>query len=119
MCAPNQGAHHVGNWKRFKSPIRRKKAECEATSGDRTMGRNIDLDPTSSMRLKKLKDILHAIAETGRKIAEGEENDDEEAEKRRSRRKFTKRIAPILNLLTPEVIEESSAHEIMNKPGEN
>jgi hypothetical protein len=42
MYAPNQGAHLVGNWKRFESPIRRKNAESEVISGDRAISRNID-----------------------------------------------------------------------------
>jgi hypothetical protein len=52
------------------------------------------------------------IAETGRDMTAGK-NDDEEGEMRRSRRKFTKRIAAISNLLMPELIKESSKHEIM------
>jgi hypothetical protein len=46
-------------------------------------------------------------------------DDNEEAEMRRLRRKLTKRIAPISNLLTPEMIEGSSEHEIMKQSGEN
>jgi hypothetical protein len=46
-------------------------------------------------------------------------DDDEEAEMRRSKRKFMKRIAPMLNLLMPELIKGSSEHEIMKESGEN
>jgi hypothetical protein len=53
MYAPNQGAHLVGNWKRFKSSIRRKNDESAITSGDRTTSRNIDWNPTRSMRCKE------------------------------------------------------------------
>jgi hypothetical protein len=52
-------------------------------------------------------------------MAEGEKNDDEEAEMRRLRKKLTKRIAPISNLLTSEMIKGSSEHEIMKQSGEN
>jgi hypothetical protein len=38
---------------------------------------------------------------------------------RRLKRKFTKRIAAISNLLTPEMIGEFSEHEIMKESGEN
>jgi hypothetical protein len=53
--------------------------------------------------LKKLKDILHTIEEAGEGTGE---DSDEGFEMRRRQAKFTKRIAPILNLLSPEVIEE-------------
>jgi hypothetical protein len=62
--------------------------------------------------LKRLKDLLHTIAETGREMTgregerEREEEEDEGVETRRLRRRFTKRITPILNLLTPQTIEE-------------
>jgi hypothetical protein len=61
--------------------------------------------------LKKLKDILHTIVE-----AEPETGSEAEhgVEKRRRQSKFTKRIAPILNLLPPETIVEhfgTSNHE--------
>jgi hypothetical protein len=46
-------------------------------------------------------------------------SDDKKAEMRRLRRKFTKRITSILNLLTPEMIERPSEHEIMKQSGEN
>jgi hypothetical protein len=57
--------------------------------------------------LKKLKNIIHTITETGRERAEAEGGEDDEwADTRRRRRKSTKRIAPILNLLPPETITE-------------
>jgi hypothetical protein len=46
-------------------------------------------------------------------------DDNEEADMRRSRRKLTKKIAPISDLLTPEMIEGSSEHEIMKQSGAN
>jgi hypothetical protein len=46
-------------------------------------------------------------------------DDNGEAEMRRLRRKFTKRLAPISNLPTPEMIEGSSEHKITRQPGEN
>jgi hypothetical protein len=57
--------------------------------------------------LKKLKDILYDITETGEReyVTEKEEEDGRIATRRR-RAKFTKRIGPILNLLSPEVIEQ-------------
>jgi hypothetical protein len=81
-------------------------AECEATSGDRTMSRNIDLDPTSLMRFKETEEQSTRDWRNGKKVG-------------RRRRGFTKRIAPILNLLAPEMIRESSTHEIMTQSGEN
>jgi hypothetical protein len=53
--------------------------------------------------LKKLKDILGEIVEGS---ARAEEADQQGADARRRRSKFTKRIAPILNLISPEVIRE-------------
>jgi hypothetical protein len=52
--------------------------------------------------LKKLKDILHMIEEAGEGTSQ---ETDEGAEMRRRQAKFTKRIAPILNLLSPEAID--------------
>jgi hypothetical protein len=46
-------------------------------------------------------------------------DDNEEGETRRLRRKLTKKIAPISNLLTPEMIEGSPECEIMKQSGEN
>jgi hypothetical protein len=53
--------------------------------------------------LKKLEDILHTIEEA--EEGTGDESD-EGFEMRRRQAKFTKRIGPILNLLSPEAIEE-------------
>jgi hypothetical protein len=58
---------------------------------------------------------LHKLEERWQK----EKKDNEEAEMRRLRRKLTKRIAPISNLLTPEMIEGSPEHEIMKQSGAN
>jgi hypothetical protein len=60
--------------------------------------------------LKKLKDFLHTIAEVGTEGVtteeEGEHRDSNEGEgRRRQRRRFTKRLAPILSLLPPETME--------------
>jgi hypothetical protein len=46
-------------------------------------------------------------------------DDSEEVEMRRFRRKLTKRIAPISNMLTLEIIEGSPEHEIMKQSGAN
>jgi hypothetical protein len=101
-------------------PIRRKKAECEVTSGDRTIGRNIDWNPTSSMRFKETeRHSTHDCRNWKRDDRRRKKDDDEEAEMRRSRRKFTKRIGPISNLLMPDLIKGSSKHEIMKQSGEN
>jgi hypothetical protein len=56
--------------------------------------------------LNKLKDILHENMETGEREGITEEENDEGVETRRRRAKFTKRITPILNLLSPDVIEQ-------------
>jgi hypothetical protein len=55
--------------------------------------------------LKKLKDIIHEIVETGEREGVTEEGEDEGVRTRRRRAKFTKRIGLILNLLSPEVIQ--------------
>jgi 3-dehydroquinate dehydratase len=63
--------------------------------------------------LKKLKDILHEIVE-GDGRAEAEDVDQEGVDARRRRAKFTKRIGPILNLISPDVVREyfgSEHHE--------
>jgi hypothetical protein len=67
--------------------------------------------------LRKLKNMLHEITNR-RSIAEQsdqeEENNADETEERRIQMKFTKRISPILNLLTPDTIRKyfgSENHE--------
>jgi hypothetical protein len=112
MHEPNLGVYLVGNWKRFESPIQRKKAETEVTSSDRTIDRNIDWDPTSSTRFNETERHTTRDRRNGNReiVEEGErEDDDEGAKLRRLKRKFTKRIALILNLLTLEMIKECFA----------
>jgi hypothetical protein len=90
------------------------------TSGNGTIGRNIDWNPISSMRFKETeKHSTHDCRNGKRDGRRRKKDDNEEAETRRLRRKFTKRIAPISNLPTPEMIEGSSEHKITRQPGEN
>jgi hypothetical protein len=69
--------------------------------------------------LKKVKDFIHTITKTGEIMRggresgeieveddEAEEAEEERQETRRLRRQFTKRIGPILDLLSPETVEE-------------
>jgi hypothetical protein len=69
--------------------------------------------------LKKLKDILHSIAEGGAAGSAGAEEEQErgvreEVESRRCQRKLTKRLGPILSLIGSDRIAEylgSRSHE--------
>jgi hypothetical protein len=72
------------------------------------------------MRCKEIKrHHTHDCRNWKRDGRRRKKDDNEEAEMRRLTRKLTKRIAPISNLLTPEMIEGSPEHEIMKQSGEN